>query len=395
MNIVKLKKDRHKSLERKHPWVFSGAIDNVKGEVKNGDTVKVISHDGKFLSWAAYSKKSQISLRVWSFNEDEVIDNEFFRKKIEQAISFRKQIVDFSSTNAYRLINAESDELPGVIVDVYNRHLVCQFLSAGSEFWKQDIVKILIELFNPTNVLERSDSEIRIKEGLEPKTEILLGDSIVNPIEIIENNIKFLVDIQSGHKTGFYLDQRENRNLIQNFVKDKDVLNCFSFSGGFSVYALNSGAVKVTNVDSSQEVLNLAEKNILINAFDETKIENICDDVFKYLRKLRDINKKFDVIILDPPKFAESASQIEKASRGYKDINLLAFKLLKPNGILFTFSCSGHITTELFNKIVADAALDSGRKVNVIRNLMQAPDHTVSTNFPESLYLKGLVCRVV
>lgn len=394
MIVIKLKKDRHKSVLRKHPWIFSGAINSIKGEPKNGETAKVISNEGKFLCWAAYSSKSQISLRVWSFDETEIIDEIFFQKQIYNALSFRKLLFSSSDLNSFRLINAESDNLPGVIVDVYDRIIVCQFLSAGAEYWKSVIVKILLEKISPLGIYERSDVEVREKEGLKLESGVLFGETPRDLLEIIENSNKFLVDIKKGHKSGFYLDQRENRKLLEDYVSNKEVLNCFSFTGGFSVYALKAGALKVTNVDSSKEALNLAEKNFLLNGFNNNQFENIDDDVFKYLRKLRDSNKQFDVIILDPPKFAESVSQIEKASRGYKDINLLAFKLLKPNGVLFTFSCSGHITTDLFNKIVADAALDSGRKVNIIKYLTQSPDHTISTNFPESLYLKGLICKV-
>lgn len=394
MITVKLKKNRQKSLERKHPWVFSGAIDHVKENPKNGETVKVISADGKFLSWAAFSIKSQISLRVWSFNENEIIDSKFFKEKILQAIEYREQFVDSSNTNAYRLINAESDGLPGLIVDKYNDFIVCQFLSSGAEFWKQEIVAQLSALLNPTGIFERSDVEVREKEGLEPISGVLFGKIPSDLIEIVENGIKFLVDIKNGHKTGFYLDQRENRKLVESLTNQKEVLNCFSYSGGFSAYAIKGGAIKVTNIDSSAEALSLAEKNLSLNQIDSSKYENVADDVFKYLRKLRDANKQFDIIILDPPKFADSASQVEKAGRGYKDINLLAIKLLKKNGLLFTFSCSGHITTDLFNKIISDAALDSGKTVHIIKHLTQSMDHTISTNFPEGLYLKGLLCRV-
>ncbi len=394
MPIVKLKKGRDKSFNRKHPWIFSGAIDSVKDVNQNGETVKIISGDGKVLGYGSYSLHSQISIRVLSFNPDETIDKDFLKRRIENAAQFRNQIVDDSLTNAYRLVNTEGDLLPGLIVDKYADFLVCQFLSAGAEFWKKDIVEILIELFNPTGIFERSDSTSREKEGLSQVTGVLYGKQPEDLIEVLENGNKFLVDVTLGHKTGFYLDQRDNRKLLETFSAGKDILNCFSFTGGFSVYVLKAGANKVTNVDSSSEALVLAEKNFSLNKVDSLKYENVNDDVFKYLRKLRDINQQFDVIILDPPKFAESASQIEKASRGYKDINLLALKLLKKNGTLFTFSCSGHIVPDLFNKIIADAAADSGREVHIIKYLTQSPDHTMLTSFPEGLYLKGLVCKV-
>ena len=394
MITVKLKKNRQKSLERKHPWVFSGAIDQIKEMPRNGETVKVISSDGKFLGWAAYSTKSQISLRIWSFKETEIINSTFFKEKILQSIELRKQILDISNTNVYRLINAESDSLPGMIVDKYNDFIVCQFLSAGAEFWKQEIVNELSALLNPSGIYERSDVEVREKEGLDPVSGILFGEAPPDFVEIIENGIKFFVDIKNGHKTGFYIDQRDNRKLIENYSSGKEILNCFSYTGGFSAYAIKGGAVKITNVDSSLDALSLAEKNLLLNSIDSSKYENVVDDVFKYLRKLRDANKHFDIIILDPPKFAESASQVEKAGRGYKDINLLAIKLLNTNGLLVTFSCSGHITTDLFSKIISDAALDSGKTVHIIKHLTQSSDHTMLTSFPESLYLKGLICKV-
>lgn len=394
MTTIKLKKNRQRSLERKHPWVFSGAVDSIKEFVQSGGTVKVVSFDGKFLGWGAFSSKSQISIRVWSFVEEEKIDIEFFERQLRQAIELRIQLINTTNTAAYRLINAECDGLPGLIVDKYSDYLVCQFLSAGAEFWKEEIVKLLASILNPTGIYERSNVDVREKEGLNPTSGVLFGKEPSDLIEISENGYKFFVDIKNGHKTGFYLDQRDNRKLLEKFSPGKEILNCFSYTGGFSVYAIKSGANKVINVDSSADALELAEKNFALNEIESSRYENINDDIFKYLRKLRDANKQFDVIILDPPKFAESVSQVDKASRGYKDINLLAIKLLKKGGTLFTFSCSGHITPELFNKIFSDAALDSGRRVNIVKHLTQSPDHTVITNFPEGLYLKGLVCKI-
>lgn len=394
MPSIKLKKGRDKSFNRNHPWIFSGAVDSVKDVNTNGETVDIISGDGKFLGYGSYSSHSQISVRVLSFNPDEKIDRAFFKQRIENAIQFRKQIINYELTNSYRLINAESDSLPGIVVDKYANFIVCQFLSAGAEFWKKEIVEILVDLINPSGIFERSDVEVREKEGLQQSKGILYGKAPEELIEIIENENRFLVDVNYGHKTGFYLDQRDNRKLLENFVLGKEVLNCFSYTGGFSIYAIKAGANKVVNVDSSAESLSLADKNFTLNGIDSSKYENTQDDVFKYLRKLRDTSKQFDVIILDPPKFAESVSQIEKASRGYKDINLLALKLLKKNGVLFTFSCSGHIVPELFNKIIADAAADAGREVHLLKYLTQSPDHTMLTSFPEGLYLKGLVCKV-
>ncbi len=394
MPSVKLKKGRDKSFNRKHPWIFSGAIDSIKDINTNGETVEIFSSDGKFLGYGSYSLHSQISVRVLSFNPEDKIDRDFIQYRIETAAQFRKQIINLETTTAYRVINAESDSLPGLVVDKYGDFLVCQFLSAGAEFWKKETIEILLNIFNPIGIFERSDVEIREKEGLQQFKGILYGKDPEELIEILENGNKFFVDINLGHKTGFYLDQRDNRKLLETFSSESEILNCFSYTGGFSVYAIKAGASKVVNLDSSLEALSLAETNLTLNGIASSKYENVQDDVFKYLRKLRDTNKQFDVIILDPPKFAESVSQIEKASRGYKDINLLALKLLKKNGVLFTFSCSGHIVPELFNKIIADAATDAGREVHILKYLTQSPDHAMLTSFPEGLYLKGLVCRV-
>lgn len=394
MGIVKLKKGRDKSALRKHPWIFTGAVDKVIDVKQNGETVKVTSSDGKFLGYGSYSFYSQIVVRFLSFNEEDNIDISFFRSKILNAIEFRKGFINNAATNVYRIVNAEADSLPGLIVDKYNDVIVCQFLSAGAEFWKKEIVQIINDLFSPRLIYERSDVDVREKEGLKLVKGSFTGIEPEALVEVIENNNRFFVDIVNGHKTGFYIDQRKNRQALTGYVKDAEVLNCFSYTGGFSVYALNAGAKKVINVDASLEALNLAEKNIKLNHPSADNFVNVQEDVFKFLRRQRDEGKKFDVIILDPPKFAESVNQVNKASRGYKDINLLALKLLNDNGVLFTFSCSGHITTDLFNKIIADAALDSGRKVRVLDYLHQSPDHAVSTNFPESLYLKGLICKV-
>jgi 23S rRNA (cytosine1962-C5)-methyltransferase len=271
---------------------------------------------------------------------------------------------------------------------------VCQFLSAGTEFFKQSIVEVLNETFNPSGVYNRSDADVREKEGLKPEKGLLFGKEPQEFIEIVENNLKFLVNIKDGHKTGFYLDQRDNRKLVSEFSEGQNVLNCFSYTGGFSLFALNSGAKKIIQIETSDSAIDLSNKNIELNNFNLSQVESINGDVFEVLRKFRDERKTFDLIVLDPPKFAESASQILKAGRGYKDINLLAFKLLNPRGVLFTFSCSGHISRELFQKIVADASLDSGREVKIIKHLTQSSDHPVSLNFPEGLYLKGLVCSV-
>lgn len=395
MARLHLKPNRERSLLRHHPWIFSGAVQKIEGPYEGGTTVQVISSSGQWLATAALSPQSQIIARVWSFDQEEKIDSDFFRSKIEKAIHYRKKIFVKDLPSACRLVFSESDGLPGLIIDKYTEFLVCQFLSAGIEYWKDTIIDLLGELAPYEGLFERSDVEVRKKEGLELHSGLLKGMEPPALTEIMEGNCKFLVDIKSGQKTGFYLDQFENRKIIAEYTQDKEVLNAFSYTGSFSVVALKNGARSVTNIDTSGPALETAKQHIELNGLDRGKIENIEGDVFEVLRTFRDSGRQFDMIILDPPKFAESQSQLDRATRGYKDINLLAFKLLKPGGMLVTFSCSGIISRELFEKIVAGAALDAGRKVTILRWLTQSPDHPVTLNFPESLYLKGLICRVM
>ncbi|HOD38402.1 MAG TPA: class I SAM-dependent methyltransferase [Candidatus Marinimicrobia bacterium] len=391
---VLIKKDREKSLLRHHPWLFSGAIERIEGEPQLGETVELRAHDGRFLGFGAWSPKSQIAVRIWSFNPDDEINADFLRRQLSWAIKRRESLFEPGKTDAVRLVNAESDGLPGLIVDRYNDYLVVQFLSAGAEFWRETIVTVLAEIVPVTGIYERSDVEVREKEGLELRRGLLQGNEPPELIEICENSRRFLVDVRNGHKTGFYLDQRDNRQKITEFSAEREVLNCFAYTGGFAVAALSAGAIKVTNIETSADALELLNRNIALNGFAPARVENLTDDVFQVLRKFRDQGRSFDLIILDPPKFAESKSQIERASRGYKDINLLAFKLLRPGGILFTFSCSGQITPELFQKIVADSALDAGKSAQILVWLNQSADHPTALNFPEGHYLKGLVCVV-
>ena len=391
---VLIKKDREKSLLRHHPWLFSGAIERIEGEPQLGETVELRAHDGRFLGFGAWSPKSQIAVRIWSFNPDDEINADFLRRQLSWAIKLRESLFEPGKTDAVRLVNAESDGLPGLIVDRYNDYLVVQFLSAGAEFWRETIVTVLAEIVPVTGIYERSDVEVREKEGLELRRGLLQGNEPPELIEICENSRRFLVDVRNGHKTGFYLDQRDNRQKITEFSAEREVLNCFAYTGGFAVAALSAGAIKVTNIETSADALELLNRNIALNGFAPARVENLTDDVFQVLRKFRDQGRSFDLIILDPPKFAESKSQIERASRGYKDINLLAFKLLRPGGILFTFSCSGQISPELFQKIVADSALDAGKSAQILVWLNQSADHPTALNFPEGHYLKGLVCVV-
>lgn len=396
MASVILKPGREKSLLRRHPWIFSGAIASVDGSLKSGETVEVYSSDSKTcLGYGAYSPNSQITIRMWSFDSLQKINSFFIKILIENSIKRRDSFIQRRDITAYRLINAESDCFPGLVVDRYNNFLVCQFLSAGAEFWKNEIVCHLKSLLPECNIYERSDVDVRNKENLPLSVGVLSGEEPPNMIEIQEKACRFAVDIKKGHKTGFYLDQRSNRMAIAEFAKNAEVLNCFSYTGGFSVWALYAGAKHVTNVESSADALSFASYNVKLNKLDVSKIENVEGDVFQVLRKYRDSRRTFDLIVLDPPKFVESQGSLNSAARGYKDINLLAFKLLRPGGILFTFSCSGLLGNDLFQKIVADSAVDAKRDVQIIRKLGQPEDHPILLSFPESSYLKGLICRVL
>jgi 23S rRNA (cytosine1962-C5)-methyltransferase len=391
---VTLNTGRESSVLRRHPWIFSGAVKSVEGNPADGQTVEVFTSDRQWLARGSYSSKSQIRVRILSYNLDEHVDKDLIKKRIAQAIDLRKAIPDFEQSNACRLIYSESDGLPGVIVDRYDDFLVCQFLSAGAEFWKDEIVSQLQSLWPCKGVFERSDTDSRQKEGYPASVMVLAGSAPPPLITINEGPLKFLVDVHKGHKTGFYLDQRHNRALLMKYAANKEVLNAFSYSGGFGISAIHAGATSVANVDTSAETLDLARQNYLMNSTSIENVEFLQADVFNLLRTYRDGRREFDLIILDPPKFVASASQLAGGTRGYKDINLLAFKLLRPGGILFTFSCSSYVKPDLFQKIVADAAIDAGREACIMEFLSQGPDHPVALSFPEGLYLKGLICRV-
>ena len=388
---LRLRPGREKSLLRRHPWIFSGAVQGVNGEPVSGGTVDVLSSSGQFLARAAYSPNSQIRARVWTF-EDERVDADFFRRRIRSALATRQTLKVEGQSNGYRLIYAESDGIPGLIVDRYREVLVLQSLTAGSEFWKSALADLLLEETRLSTIYERSDADVRQLEGLEPQTGILRGDLASIIISMMENGLKFNVNLQSGHKTGSYLDQRENRLRVRELAKDKAVLDCFCYTGGFTVNALAGGATSVLSIDSSADALSLCSENIALNHLNASRQTSLEADVFQALRKFRDENRSFDMVILDPPKFAPTAAQAERAARGYKDINLLAFKLLRTGGMLITFSCSGGIDVGLFQKIVAGAALDAGVEAQIVEHLSQGPDHPVSLHFPEGAYLKGLVC---
>jgi 23S rRNA (cytosine1962-C5)-methyltransferase len=389
---VLLKRGRDASLRRRHPWVFSGGIASVRGDPSPGETVEVRAHDGRWLARGAYSPTSQIRVRAWTFDEGQSVDRAFFRRRIEEALAVRSANRQ-GEREARRLVYSESDGLPGLIVDRYGAHVVVQFLSAGSERWRDVIVRELAEATACEGVYERSDSSGRRLEGLEERTGVLFGVEPPDVVEIEEGGCRLLVDVRAGHKTGFYLDQRQNRALVREQARDADVLNAFSYTGGFGIAALVGGARAVTNVESSGPANELARRNAELNHFGPDRFNVEEGDAFRVLRRFRDEARSFDIVILDPPKFAESAAQVERAARGYKDLNLLAFRLLRPGGLLFTFSCSGHMKPDLFQKIVADGALDAGRDARIVGWLHQAPDHPTALAFPEASYLKGLVVR--
>ena len=392
--IVVLKPKREKSLLNRHPWVFSGAIARTAGSPEPGATVEIRAADGRWLGQGAYSPKSQIRVRAWSFEQSTAIDRSFFESRLNTALNLRRRIAAKADADAYRLVNGESDRLPGLIVDRYGSWLVCQFLAAGSEFWKPVIVECLSGMVDGlAGIYERSDADVRKKEGLDKVCGPLAGREPPETIEIIENGCRYHVDIMNGHKTGFYLDQRDNRILLAAHAKGAEVLNCFAYTGGFAVSALKAGAAHVTNLDASAAALELARCNIALNGLDSQKVDHVTGDVFRLLREYRAAGRAFDRIVLDPPKFVTSKGDLMRASRGYKDINRLAFHLLRPAGLLFTFSCSGLMGRDLFQEIVADAALEAERPAQILHWLAQSPDHPTALAFPEGAYLKGLVCQ--
>ena len=389
-----LKPGRDKALLRRHPWVFSGAIQQVLGDPEAGETVLVQDAHGRPLGQASFSPASQIRARMWSWNPEEAIDGRFFEQRLEQALRLRQNLPERDQADAWRLVHGESDGLPGLIVDQYADVLSVQLLSAGVEHWRDILLELLVKLFQPTAAIERSDADVRTLEGLPVRTGRLYGPDLSEPVKISEHGLSFLVDIPGGHKTGFYLDQRANRLMVRAFAQGKNVLDCFSYTGGFAINALYGGAASVLAVDTSAQALDAAAAHVALNHLDAARIAWQQGDVFQVLRELRDRGRTFYMVILDPPKFAPTAAQAQKAARGYKDINMLGMKLLSPGGRLMTFSCSGGVDRALFQKIVAGAALDAGVHARILHWLSQAPDHPVALNFPEGEYLKGLVVAV-
>ena len=392
MTAVFLKKGRDHSVRNRHPWIFSGAIDRLEGEAAPGDIVLVRDAAGEALGLGSYSPASQIRIRMLAFDTKAEIDDLFFADALGRALRARERLLKTGAVNALRVVNAEADLLPGVTVDRYGDWYVGQFTTAGAERRKEMIATILLNLWPAKGFFERSDADSRQHEGLPASSGVLAGEEPPETIEIAENGCRYLVDVRAGHKTGFYLDQRDNRAAVAAYAAGRDVLNVFSYTGGFGVAALAAGAKSVTNVDISASALELAKRNFALNGLPDVA-EFIEGNAFEVLRKFRDSRRSFDLVVLDPPKFADNKNRVMGALRGYKDLNLLAMKLLAPGGYLATFSCSGLVTPELFRKVVGEAAVDAKRDFQIVRSLRQATDHPESVFFPEGLYLKGLILR--
>ena len=384
-----LKAGREKSLLRHHPWVFSGAVAHLRGDVASGGNVAVCASDGRFLAWAALSPASQIRARVWSFDVQEVPDEALLRSRVAAAVARRAGMA--ADCDALRVVHAEADGLPGLIADRYADTLVVQITSSGAERWRDVLVAALREATGCANVFERSDADVRALEGLPVRIGVLAGAVPHGQLVINERGLRYRVDVATGQKTGFFLDQRDNRTAVGALCRDRDVLNCFCYTGGFTLSALAGGARSVMSVDSSAGALELAQQNVVLNGLDGVRTEWADADVFRYLRDLRAEGKTFDFIVLDPPKFAPTSKDAERAARGYKDINLNAMRLLRPGGMLATFSCSSGISADLFQKIVAGAAADAGLSFGIEQRFFAAPDHPVLMEFPEGEYLKGLL----
>jgi 23S rRNA (cytosine1962-C5)-methyltransferase len=391
MSALVLKQGREKSLKRRHPWIFSGAVERVAGKPAPGETVEVRSAAGAVLAQAAWSPSSQIRARVWSFAPGEAIDAGFFRRRVRAAVAMRAGLAAAKHTNALRLVHGESDGLPGLVVDRYADVLVAQFLSAGAERWREAILDALAEETHCEAIYERSDAEVRKLEGLEARAGFARGNREARRCPIIEHGLNFRVDVEEGQKTGFFLDQRENRQRVRLLSAGREVLDGFCYTGGFAIAAAAGGAKRVLAVESSAPALDVARENLAANPLDASKVEFVKADVFAHLRTLRDAGATFGMVVLDPPKFAPTAVQAKNAARAYKDVNLLAFRLLAPGGLLATFSCSGGVDAALFQSIVAGAALDAGAEAQIIERFHAAADHPVALEFPEGDYLKGLL----
>jgi 23S rRNA (cytosine1962-C5)-methyltransferase len=385
-----LKKGRDVPILRGHPWVFSGAIQAIEGDSENPGVADIFDSEKQWVARGVLSPQSQIRVRVLTWQKEE-IDRSFFSRRILQALSFRESALS-GVTNAYRIVNGEGDFLPGLIVDRYNDFLVCQFFTAGMDYFKPLIIDSLLGLLTVKGIFEKSEGRVREEEGIEPSVGVLAGEPPPETISIEEHGLKFVVDIRRGQKTGFFLDQRDNRVLLSTIARDKNILNCFAYSGAFSVYALAGGAKEIVSLDSSRPALELAERNLALNGFEIGGSELLKGNAFAYLKEC---DTAFDIIVLDPPSLARKRGDVEAATGGYKFLNLHALRHVRSGGFVLTFSCSQHLSIDLFQKVVFGAAVDAGRKVTVLKRLGQPIDHPVSLHHPEGEYLKGLVLRVL
>lgn len=391
---VILKKGKEKAAILRHPWIFSGAIDKIKGKPENGELVNVISAEKEFLAYAYYNDQSRVALRLLEWDENTTVDQEWYTQKLKSAIAARKHLLN-EDTNTCRLVFSEADFLPGLIVDKYADFLSLQILSAGMENIKEDLINILRAELNPTGIFDKSDAGARKHENLEPTQGLLWGETPPEFIEVKENGISYHINIADGQKSGFYCDQRDNRLILAEYTRGKTVLDCFCYSGGFTLNSLKQGAAHVTSVDSSGLALETLQHNLGLNGFRADKQDSIQSDVNKQLRAFKEEGRLFDVLVLDPPKYAPSRSALDRAARAYKDLNRLGMLLLNKGGILATYSCSGAVDMETFKQIIAWAALDAGREVQIIKQFHQPEDHPVRISFPEGEYLKGLLLRVL
>ncbi|MBB5623040.1 23S rRNA (cytosine1962-C5)-methyltransferase [Pedobacter cryoconitis] len=392
---VVLKKGKEKAVHQKHPWVFSGAIDKVKGNPLNGEVIKVLAADQSFLAYGYYNGQSRVAVRLLEWEEDNIIDKAWYEVRLKDAIASRAHLLSDQQTNTCRLVFSEADYLPGLIVDKYADYLSLQILSAGMENVKAELIEILIAELNPVGIFDKSDANARTHENLEVSQGLLWGETPPEFIEVKENGVRYHINIADGQKSGFYCDQRDNREILAAYTKDKEVLDCFCYSGGFTLNSLKHGAKHVTSVDSSALAMETLKHNLGLNGFMEHQQTSVQSDVNKQLRVFKEDGKLFDVIVLDPPKYAPSRSALDRAARAYKDLNRLGMLLLKKGGILATYSCSGAVDLETFKQIIAWAALDAGREVQIIKQFHQPEDHPVRISFPEGEYLKGLLLRVL
>ncbi len=390
MQKVFLKKGRERPVLNGHPWIFSGAIARVEDDPEKAGVTEVLDNGGKWLARGLYNPRSQIRVRILTW-EEEKIDQLFFDRRLSQAAALRERHLA-SSCNAYRLVNGEGDFLPGLVVDRYHDFLVAQFFTAGMDHLKGLVVDSLSRLFSPKGIYERSEGGVREAEGLPPAIGVLTGEEAPDLIQIEENGFKFLVDIREGQKTGFFLDQRDSRSLLSSLARDKTILNCFAYSGAFAAYALRGGARQVISVESSRPALELAKQNLALNNLSHSESDLLKADAFSYLKRRE---PEFDIIVLDPPSLAVKRGDVKAAAGGYKFLNLHALRALKPAGLLLTFCCSQHLSLDLFQKILFGAAVDSGRKVQLLKRVGHPLDHPVSLHHPEGEYLKGLLLNVL